>query len=82
MLAFSTTHPAKAMPSSAADNNAIKTIGGVAGNLKVTVRSIFRPACAKKILSFNVGGRWCISKADIDRWIREQSSGAADESGD
>lgn len=81
MLAFPTTHLAKTMPSSAADN-AIMTIGEVADYLKVTERTIYRLAGAKKIPSFKVGGSWRFSKADIDRWIREQSSGSADENGD
>lgn len=81
MLVFSTTNLAKTMPSSAADN-AIMTIGEVADYLKVTERTIYRLAGAKKIPSFKVGGSWRFSKADIDRWIREQSSGSADENGD
>jgi hypothetical protein len=48
MLAFTTTNPAKTMPSSAADN-AIMTIGEVADYLKVTERTIYRLAGAKQI---------------------------------
>ena len=81
MLTFPTIHLAKPMPSSAADN-AIMTIGEVADYLKVTERTIYRLAGAKKIPSFKVGGSWRFSMADIDRWIREQSSGSADENGD
>ncbi len=81
MLVFSTTNLAQTMPSSTADN-AIMTIGEVADYLKVTERTIYRLAGAKKIPSFKVGGSWRFSKADIDRWIREQSSGSADENGD
>lgn len=81
MLVFSTTNLAQTMPSSPADN-AIMTIGEVADYLKVTERTIYRLAGAKKIPSFKVGGSWRFSKADIDRWIREQSSGSADENGD
>jgi hypothetical protein len=43
MLAFPTTHLAKTMPSSAADN-AIMTIGEVVDYLKVTERTIYRLA--------------------------------------
>jgi excisionase family DNA binding protein len=75
MLMFSTTQLAKTMPSSAADN-AIMTIGEVADYLKVTERTIYRLAGAKQIPAFKVGGSWRFSKADIDRWIREQSSTA------
>lgn len=66
------------MPSSPADN-AIMTIGEVADYLKVTERTIYRLAGTKKIPSFKVGGSWRFSKADIDRWIREQSTGATTE---
>ena len=75
MLAFSTTHLAKTMPSSPADN-AIMTIGEVADYLKVTERTIYRLAGAKQIPAFKVGGSWRFSKADIDGWIRQQSSTA------
>jgi excisionase family DNA binding protein len=75
MLVFSTTDLAKIMPSSTADN-AIMTIGEVADYLKVTERTIYRLAGAKQIPAFKVGGSWRFSKADIDRWIREQSSTA------
>ena len=54
------------------------TIGEVADYLKVTERTIYRLAGAKKIPAFKVGGSWRFSKVDIDRWIREQSSGSAD----
>ena len=73
MLVFSTTNPAKTMPSSAADN-AIMTIGEVADYLKVTERTIYRLAGAKQIPAFKVGGSWRFSKADIDGWIKDQSS--------
>ena len=72
MLAFSTTHLAKTMPSSAADN-AIMTIGEVADYLKVTERTIYRLAGAKQIPAFKVGGSWRFSKVDIDEWIKKQS---------
>ena len=72
---FSTIDLAKTMPSSTADN-AIMTIGEVADYLKVTERTIYRLAGAKQIPAFKVGGSWRFSKADIDRWIREQSSTA------
>ena len=75
MLVFSTTDLAKTMPSSTADN-AIMTIGEVADYLKVTERTIYRLAGAKQIPAFKVGGSWRFSKADIDGWIREQSSTA------
>ena len=80
MLVFSTTQLAKTMPSSPADN-AIMTIGEVADYLKVTERTIYRLAGAKQIPAFKVGGSWRFSKADIDRWIREQSMLSQSETG-
>lgn len=73
MLAFTTIHLAKTMSSSPTDN-AIMTIGEVADYLKVTERTIYRLAGAKQIPAFKVGGSWRFSKADIDGWIRQQSS--------
>ncbi len=73
MLVFSTTNLAKTMPSSPADN-AIMTIGEVADYLKVTERTIYRLAGAKQIPAFKVGGSWRFSKADIDGWIKQQST--------
>jgi excisionase family DNA binding protein len=73
MLVFYTADLAKTMPSSPADN-AIMTIGEVADDLKVTERTIYRLAGAKQIPAFKVGGSWRFSKADIDTWIKSQSS--------
>ena len=50
------------------------TIGEVAGYLNVTERTIYRLAAAKKIPAFKVGGSWRFSLADIDVWIKQQSS--------
>jgi len=48
-------------------------IKDVADYLNVTERTIYRLAGAKQIPAFKVGGVWRFSKADIDRWIRDQS---------
>lgn len=77
MLVIFTTTLANMMPPSSAEN-AIMTIREVADYLKVTERTIYRLAGAKRIPSFKVGGSWRFSKVDIDRWIREQSSSSAD----
>lgn len=53
--------------------NGIMTIGEVADYLKVTERTIYRLAAAKKIPAFKVGGSWRFSRADIDIWIKQQS---------
>ena len=44
----------------------ILTIKEVAEYLKVTERTIYRLAGAKKIPAFKVGGTWRFSRADID----------------
>ena len=73
MLVFPTIQLAKTMLPSPADN-AIMTIGEVAGYLKVTERTIYRLAGAKQIPAFKVGGSWRFSKADIEAWIRDQNA--------
>ena len=56
----------------------ILTIKQVAEYLKVTDRTIYKLAAAKKIPAFKVGGMWRFSRADIDRWIKQQSMDALD----
>ena len=56
----------------------ILMIKDVAEYLKVTERTIYRLAAAKKIPAFKVGGSWRFSRADIDRWIQQQSSAVLD----
>lgn len=51
----------------------ILTIRQVANYLKVTERTIYRLAAAKKIPAFKVGGTWRFSTSDIDQWIQRQS---------
>jgi excisionase family DNA binding protein len=51
----------------------ILIIKQVAEYLKVTERTIYRLAAAKKIPAFKVGGTWRFSRADIERWINQQS---------
>jgi excisionase family DNA binding protein len=60
----------------------IMTIGEVADYLKVTERTIYRLAAAKKIPAFKVGGSWRFSKADIDGWISRQSTADLDGAGE
>lgn len=65
------------------DTGQILTIKEVAGYLKVADRTIDRLAGAKKIPAFKVGGTWRFSRADIDEWIRRQSTeGVAEPLGD
>lgn len=61
-------------PSSAARD--IMLIDEVAAYLKVTERTIYRPAAAHKIPAFKVGGGWRFSRPEIDKWIQEQSRSA------
>ena len=58
---------------SSTDTSGILTIGEVAEYLKVTERTIYRLAAAKKIPAFKVGGSWRFSRIDIDSWIRQQA---------
>ena len=52
----------------------ILTLKEAAGYLKVTERTIYKLATAKKIPALKVGGTWRFSLADIDDWIRRQTS--------
>ncbi|MDF0605888.1 helix-turn-helix domain-containing protein [Neisseriaceae bacterium TC5R-5] len=55
----------------------ILTIKEVAEYLKVTERTIYRLAAAKKIPAFKkVGGTWRFRATDIDGWIADQSKKA------
>jgi excisionase family DNA binding protein len=58
----------------------ILMIKDVAEYLKVTERTIYRLAAAKKIPAFKVGGSWRFSRADIDEWIKQQSAISAETS--
>lgn len=57
-----------------ADDDLIMTIKDVAEYLKVTERTIYRLAADKKIPAFKVGGGWRFRMADIDAWIKAQTS--------
>lgn len=56
----------------------ILTIGEVAAYLKVTQRTIYRLAAAKKVPAFKVGGTWRFSQAAIESWIKQQSADDAE----
>lgn len=51
----------------------ILTIKQVADYLKVTERTIYRLAAAKKIPAFKVGGTWRFQHQEIDQWIKRQT---------
>lgn len=55
------------------DENAILTIKQVADYLKVTERTIYRLAAAKKIPAFKVGGTWRFSRNELDLWIKRRT---------
>jgi excisionase family DNA binding protein len=52
----------------------ILTIPEIAKYLKVTERTIYKLAAARKIPAFKVGGSWRFSATDIDVWIKRQST--------
>jgi len=56
-----------------ASQSEVLTIRQVAAYLKVTERTIYRLAAAKKIPAFKVGGPWRFSRPDIGVWIKRQS---------
>src|SRR3546814_12091044 len=62
------------MPTSTSEGE-ILTLKQVAEFLKVTDRTIYRLAAAKKIPAFKVGGTWRFSKAEITEWIQQQTQG-------
>ena len=68
------------MPTSNSDAE-ILTVKQVADYLKVTERTIYRLAAAKKIPAFKVGGTWRFRKVDIDRWIEAQSGNLEGQAG-
>lgn len=51
----------------------ILTIKQVAEYLKVTERTIYGLAAARKIPAFKVGSTWRFSLGAIDSWIKQQS---------
>jgi excisionase family DNA binding protein len=57
------------------DEGEILTLKQVADLLKVTERTIYRLAAARKIPAFKVGGMWRFSRAEIDGWIQQESRG-------
>ncbi len=59
--------------STSTGDGGILTIKEVAIYLKVTERTIYRLAAAKKIPAFKIGGSWRFSRPDIDSWIKQQS---------
>ena len=65
------------MPSRLIDESAL-TIKDVAAYLKVNERTVYRLAAAKKLPAFKVGGTWRFMKADIDSWIKSQTSAVDD----
>lgn len=56
------------------DESEILTLKQVADYLKVTERTIYRLAAAKKVPAFKVGGTWRFSRAAIAGWIKLQST--------
>ncbi|QXP92201.1 helix-turn-helix domain-containing protein [Methylococcus capsulatus] len=67
--------------SPSASESEILTIKQVADYLKVTERTIYRLAAAKKIPAFKVGGTWRFSRQEIDQWIKRQTNDDTSEDG-
>lgn len=57
------------------DEGEILTLKQVADLLKVTERTIYRLAAARKIPAFKVGGMWRFSRAELGGWIQQESRG-------
>lgn len=76
------THVCSRLPitmTSSAEEGEILTLRQVADFLRVTERTIYRLAAAKKIPAFKVGGTWRFSRAEINQWIqRLQEGGTTD----
>ena len=79
-FAFHSTVAAEAI-ATRSPNTDILMIKEVAEYLKVTERTIYRLAAAKKIPAFKVGGSWRFSRGDIDSWIRRQTAMESGEEG-
>ena len=58
--------------SASSSEGEILTIKQVADFLKVTERTIYKLAAAKKIPAFKVGGTWRFSRVEINQWIQRQ----------
>jgi excisionase family DNA binding protein len=56
-------------------DGSILTIKEVAEYLKVNERTVYRLAGAKKLPAFKVGGTWRFLRSDIDKWIKDQTTG-------
>jgi excisionase family DNA binding protein len=54
----------------------ILTLEEVATYLKVGKRTVYRLAAAGKIPAFKLGGIWRFRRANLERWIADQSRSA------
>ncbi|WP_427926735.1 helix-turn-helix domain-containing protein [Xanthomonas campestris] len=57
------------------DSDEILTIEEMAAYLKAGKRTVYRLAADGKIPAFKVGGTWRFLRADIEIWIKQQSTG-------
>jgi excisionase family DNA binding protein len=53
----------------------ILTLDEVAAYLKAGKRTVYRLAADKKIPAFKLGGTWRFRKADLERWMAQQTTG-------
>ena len=56
----------------------ILTLDEVAAYLKAGKRTVYRLASNGQIPAFKLGGTWRFSKAEIERWIMQQSKGKSE----
>lgn len=59
----------------------ILTLDEVAAYLKAGKRTVYRLAADKKIPAFKLGGTWRFRKADLERWIAQQTAGDGNRKG-
>lgn len=52
----------------------IMTVKDVASYLKLNERTVYRMATSAKIPAFKVGTSWRFKRADLERWIEEQTN--------
>lgn len=56
----------------------ILTLEELAAYLKAGKRTVYRLASNGQIPAFKLGGTWRFSKAEIEGWIKQQSTGTSE----
>jgi excisionase family DNA binding protein len=60
----------------------IMTIKEVSSYLKLKEKTTYRLTLEGKLPAFKVGASWRFRKADIDSWIKQQTEGKTEETGE